>query len=67
MCGARGVQRKRISVTLHSGVTVGGVEAEVCSSCGETYFDPQAMDQLEAARRPSGSGSRRTARRAKGT
>lgn len=53
MCGAEGVQRRRISVKLLSGVTVRGIEAEVCPACGETYFDPVAMDRLEAAGRAS--------------
>ncbi|MFH0981717.1 MAG: YgiT-type zinc finger protein, partial [Planctomycetota bacterium] len=47
-CGLRRVQRKRVSVGLRNGRTVTGVEADVCATCGERYFDVKAMRKLEA-------------------
>jgi len=63
MCGARGVERCSVSVTLRSGVTVRGSEAEACPACGETYFDPAAMEHLEAARRTWKAEPHRSGRR----
>jgi YgiT-type zinc finger domain-containing protein len=47
ICGSRRIHRKIITVNYSDGTSVPGISAEVCSSCGETYFDPAAMMKLE--------------------
>lgn len=59
MCGSRRIERKEVSVQLPNGRQTGPVEAEVCSACGERYYDLEAMQKLELARRRP-RGSRRT-------
>jgi len=39
-----------VSVRLKDGRTVSGVHADVCQTCGERYYDLEAMRQLEAKR-----------------
>lgn len=48
MCGRRAIQRKKLTVRYEDGVEVPNVLAEVCSACGEIYFDIRAMEQMEA-------------------
>jgi YgiT-type zinc finger domain-containing protein len=47
MCGSRRIRRKVITVEYGDGVRVPDVTAEVCSACGEIYFDVPAMEKLE--------------------
>ena len=47
-CGSKRVQRKEVSVRLRDGRTVSGVKADVCDTCGERYYDLEAMRRLEA-------------------
>jgi YgiT-type zinc finger domain-containing protein len=51
MCGSTRIQRKNVSVRLKNGRSV-TVKAEVCAACGERYYGPKAMRQLEIAGRP---------------
>jgi hypothetical protein len=37
-------------VSLPGGLTIPGVDADVCLACGERYYGPAAMDKIEAAR-----------------
>jgi YgiT-type zinc finger domain-containing protein len=50
MCGSRRVRRQAVTVRLRNGTTVPDVVADVCLACGEQYYDPPAMDKIEAAR-----------------
>jgi hypothetical protein len=51
MCGSRRIERKDVTVRLPDGRQAGPVQAEVCSACGERYYDLAAMQKLELARR----------------
>ena len=46
--GSGRVQTKEVSVRLKNGKTVTKIKADVCSACGERYFDLEAMQKLEA-------------------
>jgi hypothetical protein len=46
-CGARTIVRKSVAVVLANGKNVPGVEVDVCSNCGEHYYDLEAMRMLQ--------------------
>ncbi len=48
-CGSRRVGRVGIDLRLRGG-TVVTVEIDTCSSCGERYLDPEAIDAIRLAR-----------------
>jgi YgiT-type zinc finger domain-containing protein len=50
-CGSSQIKRTRVAVRLKGGGRIANVSAEVCGSCGERYFDDDAMKQIEAADR----------------
>jgi len=58
-CGLRRVERRVVDVELRSGKTVRDVEADVCASCGERYFDMEAMEKIEAVMYPESKPRRR--------
>ena len=47
-CGSKRVKRQTVSVRLRDGRTITDVEADVCSACGERYYDLDGMHRLEA-------------------
>lgn len=46
-CGARKMVRKKVAIERRNGRGVETVVADVCTVCGERYFDLQAMRTLE--------------------
>lgn len=48
-CGSRRVVRVGTDVRLRDGVIV-TVEVDACSSCGERYLDPAAIETIRLAR-----------------
>ena len=49
VCGSKRVRHQRVSVKLRNGRTITKVEAEVCATCGERYYDLKTMRRFEAA------------------
>ena len=49
-CGSHRMEHRRVSVRMRSSQIVPEVEADVCSACGERYYDLAAMRKLESAR-----------------
>ena len=49
-CGQETLVVQNVDVKLRSGRRLTGVEAEVCTSCGERFYDLDAMEQIDAAR-----------------
>jgi len=47
MCGSRRIRQQHVTVPFEDGSSA-TVNAEVCGACGETYFDREAMQALEA-------------------
>jgi YgiT-type zinc finger domain-containing protein len=58
MCGSKKVTRRAVSVKLKVGATV-RVIADVCPTCGERYFDSEAMEKIEAVMYPKTNPRRR--------
>ncbi|MFM9958924.1 MAG: YgiT-type zinc finger protein [Phycisphaerales bacterium] len=48
-CGEETVSRRTITVQRLDGRSVPGVRADICRTCGEQYFDIEAMRKIEAA------------------
>lgn len=57
-CGQAAMRRVKGVCHLLDGVVVANLERWQCSSCGEDFFDPAAMDRIAAARKAQKSPRR---------
>ncbi|MBI5764432.1 MAG: YgiT-type zinc finger protein [Planctomycetes bacterium] len=51
MCGSKRVSRRLVTVQFRNGRTSSPVPADVCSNCGERYYDMSTAQKLDRERR----------------
>jgi YgiT-type zinc finger domain-containing protein len=52
-CGKGNLVKKKVDFKVY-GVSLGRFDAEVCGNCGETYFDEDVSDKIDAIAKKKG-------------